>query len=330
MKPIAPVLILSLSFFVFGVPSLVWAAGGGGGGGGGQWQGIGGGGGSSRRLSKLFREGTELLAEGECANAEKKFRKVVKAVPKNPEAHFLLGATYRCQGEHKSAIRAFKKAKRYDSELYAAYQMLGASYLELGDRAEAEAELADLSEMLTACAEACSDKMKAAHAKLRAALEVEAGAPERGDGARESGSESEPSEPHSLWRLRDLDARHAYLDAVRQIHAQQFEAAIDALRDLAFRVGPDPDILNYLGFAHRKLRRFDRAQTYYERALALDPDHLGANEYLGELWIELGRVGAARAQLERLDRLCPFGCSEYEDLRRLLESAIAAVDPLGD
>ena len=183
MKPIAPVLILSL--FFFGVPSLVWAAGGGGGG-GGQWQGIGGGGASSRRLSKVFREGTELLAEGECAKAEKKFRKVVKAVPKNPEAHFLLGATYRCQGEHKSAIRAFKRAKRYDSELYAAYQMLGASYLELGDRAEAEAELDDLSEMLTACAEDCSDEMKAAHAKLRAALEVEGVSSERGDAARES------------------------------------------------------------------------------------------------------------------------------------------------
>ena len=76
------------------------------------------------------------------------------------------------------------------------------------------------------------------------------------------------------------------------------------------------DILNLLGYAHRKLGRYGSSRTYYTRALALDPRHRGALEYMGELELETGDPEAARALLARLRDVCPSGCEELDDLIR--------------
>jgi hypothetical protein len=56
----------------------------------------------------------------------------------------------------------------------------------------------------------------------------------------------------------------------------------------------------------------------------LDPMHRGANEYLGEMWVELGRLDEARKRLAILDQACPFGCTEYEDLERVIGLRVVA------
>jgi len=109
-----------------------------------------------------------------------------------------------------------------------------------------------------------------------------------------------------------------YQSAVRLINEQRFAEAIEGLHESHGIIGPHPDILNYLGFSHRKLMRFEEAEKYYRQALAINPDHIGANEYLGEMYLELGQLDKAKAQLAVLDRLCAFGCAEREDLARLI------------
>ena len=47
----------------------------------------------------------------------------------------------------------------------------------------------------------------------------------------------------------------------------------------------DPDTLNYLGFAHRKVGDYENAEIYYSMGLALDPKHVGINEYLSLIHI---------------------------------------------
>ena len=76
-----------------------------------------------------------------------------------------------------------------------------------------------------------------------------------------------------------------------------------------------------MGFASRKLGRFDAALAYYGEALSLDPNHLGATEYLGELYIQMGQVEHARTQLARLDQLCAYGCEQREELARWIETS---------
>ncbi len=61
-------------------------------------------------------------------------------------------------------------------------------------------------------------------------------------------------------------------------------------------------------------------ETYYDQALTIDPKHKGANEYLGELYLKLGQLEKAEAQLARLDDICTFGCEEYDELKAAIET----------
>ena len=70
-----------------------------------------------------------------------------------------------------------------------------------------------------------------------------------------------------------------------------------------------------LGFANRKLGRFETAVDYYRKALAIEPRHLGANEYPGELYLETGRARkGARAPRRARGAACPSGCEERDEL----------------
>ena len=62
----------------------------------------------------------------------------------------------------------------------------------------------------------------------------------------------------------------------------------------------------------------------YKKALAIDPDHRGANEYLGELYLQTGDLAKARVRLDKLDGICFFGCEEYDDLKRAIKAFEAA------
>ena len=77
----------------------------------------------------------------------------------------------------------------------------------------------------------------------------------------------------------------------------------------------NPDILNYLGYTLRKAGNFEKAETYYLKGLELDPEHLGINEYLGELYIQTNRIDLAK---ERLEVLKGCKCEEYEELKELI------------
>ena len=76
------------------------------------------------------------------------------------------------------------------------------------------------------------------------------------------------------------------------------------------------DILNYLGYSLRKTGNFEKAETYYLKGLELDAKHLGINEYLGELYVQTGRIELAK---ERLEVLSGCKCEEYDELKELIE-----------
>ena len=57
----------------------------------------------------------------------------------------------------------------------------------------------------------------------------------------------------------------------------------------------------------------DVAATSYTAALKINPGHLGALEYQGEMYLELGQTDAAMANLKKLQGLCG-DCEEATDL----------------
>ena len=60
------------------------------------------------------------------------------------------------------------------------------------------------------------------------------------------------------------------------------------------------DILNYLGYTLRKTGDLEQAEVYYLKGLKLDAGHLGINEYLGELYVQTGRIELAKERLQVL------------------------------
>lgn len=109
-----------------------------------------------------------------------------------------------------------------------------------------------------------------------------------------------------------------YTAAVALIDAGQYQDAVVILQSLG--KSDDPRVLNYLGFTHRKLGKFDEAITFYEKALKVEPHFAAAHEYLGEAYVDSGKLDKAKAQLAKIKSICGTGCSEYSKL----ETAIKA------
>jgi len=76
------------------------------------------------------------------------------------------------------------------------------------------------------------------------------------------------------------------------------------------------DILNYLGYTLRKTGDLEQAEVYYLKGLEIDSGHFGINEYLGELYVQTGRIELAKERLQVLDG-CK--CEEYDELKELIE-----------
>jgi predicted Zn-dependent protease len=106
----------------------------------------------------------------------------------------------------------------------------------------------------------------------------------------------------------------ATLDAAQQkINAGDFRGAIPILTALTQQNPNNADALNLMGYSLRKTGQADLALQYYNRALTLMPKHLGANEYLGELYVELGQMDKARERLAVLQAACG-NCGQTQDL----------------
>lgn len=101
------------------------------------------------------------------------------------------------------------------------------------------------------------------------------------------------------------------------IKAKDFQAALAELRKLVDK-HEHADVYNLLGFSLRKTGDYKNALTYYKKALDYDPDHKGAHEYLGELYVETNDMAKARQHLAILVKLCPQGCEEREDLEKAI------------
>lgn len=92
----------------------------------------------------------------------------------------------------------------------------------------------------------------------------------------------------------------------------QYEWALTALN--AVQDQTDPHVLNYLGYSNRKAGRLDIAITYYNKALAINPDFVLAREYLGEGYVAAGKLDLAKEQLAEIATRAGKDSEEYIDL----------------
>ena len=108
-----------------------------------------------------------------------------------------------------------------------------------------------------------------------------------------------------------------YKSAVKLINKKKYENAIEKLMDLVDVSSSDftkADVYNEIGFAFRKSDDLDNASKYYILALSENPNHLGALEYQGEMFVDLGQKDNALTNLKKLRELVGEMNSYYKEL----------------
>lgn len=298
-------LITSSAFIAFSA-SPAFAAGSGGGGGGGM---------PSQTAPEYdpaadYQKGATAFRAGQYAEAVKSFKRVVSAMPRNAQAQYLLGASYMALSDFKKARAAMTAAVRYDEKLIEARRDLGIVHAKLGTADKAGDQIAALKAMASNCGTGCRDaaRLNDAIAKVEAALLA-------------GKTALRPIRP-DIQLAQAISADAVYVQAVGLINEKRYEEAIAQLDNALWATGPHPDVLTYLGFANRKLHQYEVAESYYQAALAIAPEHRGALEYYGELKLERGNIAGAKAHLAKLESICGFGCHEVDELRRWIKEAV--------
>jgi tetratricopeptide (TPR) repeat protein len=280
----------------------------GGGGGGGSTPGMTS---SKYDAATEYKKAIQAIQDQKFAEARKAIEHVLAVAPDDANSNYIAGVASAGMGDDKGAKRFYEHAVRADRDLIQAHRELGLTYLKLGDKAKAQAELDRLTQMQQKCAAACAKAADIGTA-IETLTKAMTGAPQ----ARADGS------PSLLFAGAGA-GDGAYLEAVSLINAHRYEEALAALATARGAFGPHPDILTYQGFANRKLGRYDVAERYYREALAAAPHHRAATEYYGELKVERGDTAGARTLLADLDTTCTFGCAEADELRRWIDAGHA-------
>jgi len=97
---------------------------------------------------------------------------------------------------------------------------------------------------------------------------------------------------------------------------KRYEKALKLLIKSNKRKPNNPDTLNYLGFTTRKLGDYKNGEKFYLEGLAIEPNHIGINEYLGELYVVTNRISLAKERLKILENC---DCKEYIQLKEIID-----------
>src|SRR5262245_4021008 len=147
-------------------------------------------------------------------------------------------------------------------------------------------------------------------AVVQAGFAANSGGGSSSSGNSSSGSSSSSSSSNSVTAL--------YTQASAKVDATDYRGAMTILDKIIAKDPRNPDALNLMGFCERKLGNTDEALEYYEKALAIRPNHVGANEYLGELYLEMKNLPKAEERLKVLAKACN-GCEEQLELQEKIE-----------
>jgi tetratricopeptide (TPR) repeat protein len=99
-----------------------------------------------------------------------------------------------------------------------------------------------------------------------------------------------------------------------------YVGAIAALRALGY--DDHPDVATLIGYASRKLGRYDDAKYWYDKALVVDPSHATTLSYYGMWYAEQGNLLKAKDYLEKVRSACGTDCSPYKQLTAAIDGTV--------
>ena len=103
---------------------------------------------------------------------------------------------------------------------------------------------------------------------------------------------------------------------------KDWPAAQAILKEAVARAPGNADYHNMYAYTVRKGPNPDLSLVFkhYNQALALDPKHKGAHEYIGEAYLMVKNVAKAKEHLAQLDKICFLPCAEYTELKNAIAS----------
>lgn len=118
--------------------------------------------------------------------------------------------------------------------------------------------------------------------------------------------------PDKLTQARTLIKSKQWAEAVEELKRVNDPGSADwnNLMGYTLRKGATPDL--------------DGAERHYNEALRINPNHRGALEYSGELFLILGDLPRAEERQARLAKICTVPCEELEDLQAAITRYKAA------
>ena len=136
---------------------------------------------------------------------------------------------------------------------------------------------------------------------------------------------SKPSDSKSSKQKKKNDKSSSAKDFIDGYHAayaliydkHDYQGGITALRALAH--DNNADVATLLGYASRKLGRYDDAKYWYDKALAADPKHALTWSYYGMWHAEQGNLLKAKDDLEQVRLICGTECKEYVALKEVID-----------
>jgi len=122
------------------------------------------------------------------------------------------------------------------------------------------------------------------------------------------------------WAIAGVDfPTYSLIESQEVVDNGDFEKALPMLKELLIFEPENPEVSNLLGYTLRNLGELDAAMESYNKALSIDPNHMGTLEYQGELFLKKSDQESAEKNLARLKEICPTGCEAHDVLQAAIE-----------
>jgi tetratricopeptide (TPR) repeat protein len=146
-------------------------------------------------------------------------------------------------------------------------------------------------------------------------------APSESSGNKPSGK-TEKNKTEKKKKDNKQSSAKEFLDRYHAAYAmiydkEDYQGGITALRAMGY--DDNADVATLLGYASRKLGRYDDAKYWYEKALAADPQHALTWSYYGMWHAEQGNLLKAKDDLEKVRLICGTTCKEYVALKEVID-----------
>jgi tetratricopeptide (TPR) repeat protein len=117
-----------------------------------------------------------------------------------------------------------------------------------------------------------------------------------------------------------LGADADYAAGLAALKVRHYAVALPRFVAALKRFPDSANLHNELGYTYRNLGQLPKAFEHYERALAIDPRHRSAHEYVGEAFLMMGDEASAQRHLDALRALCTLPCEEMRDLQAAIDA----------